>query len=522
MPPSSVRGWELASMLVSPLLTTPAEQVPHLGEGPGQSAHSELPAARRVSKPDTRRLCRTAGELLGSGSTGRCFRARWCGADVAVKVFDHDADLVLGIERQVQQVLGIEHPNVVRVHACAIYLHNTRSGRGAAPASDACSLDILPLDLLAARTASGGGHHGLMLAGRQASISAGGRVAGSGISFSADSSSLLAPRAFSNRSLDVHTSSASFGGDSSHALPSRGMSSYSLGSQSALTAATLHSGAAAQAAAAEATGVAAAAAARTPEHASRPEDSAALLVTAQQHSLAKSLHDTHGCGSSSQSLPFVGGGSRCSGAACRAETWLIMQLAGTTTAAAVAAAWRQQPEPEQHMLARLLLLQDVAAGLKELHRLNLVHGELVRGSARAAVAGAPCMVLCSQQLCRQAPNHTGAARPHPCRAARAAAADGEKRACEQPAWRSGGGPARPACGAAERPRGRAAGQAAARAPRAFGQRAVPPGARGAALWPAVGRRRHLLVRHPHVAAVCGARGVPQAQPWAADGGGGAA
>lgn len=358
-----------------------------------------------------------AGELLGTGSTGRCFRARWCGADVAVKIFDHDTDLVLAIERQLQQAMAIDHPNIVRLHAAFIYVHSPRGGRLAATTSEAASLDILPLEVLAARTASGtSGHHGL-LAGRQTSVSAAGRVAGSGISFSADSSSLLAPRAFSHRSLDahfssghVHMSGASFGGDSSLALPSRGMSTYSLGSQSALTGTAPHIGAAAQPVAGEPTGAAAAPAARTAEHAQRPEDSA-LLVTVRQHSLLKSSHDTHGCGSSSQSLPFVSGGSRCSGAAGRAETWVIMQLAGTTTAAAVAAAWRQQPESEQQMLARLLLLQDVANGLKELHssRLNLVHGELVR------VMACLWLLVCSQQPARSHTAAPNACHCHPCR-----------------------------------------------------------------------------------------------------------
>jgi hypothetical protein len=56
---------------------------------------------------------------------------------------------------------------------------------------------------------------------------------------------------------------------------------------------------------------------------------------------------------------------------------VVQELCDLGSAASIAASWRLQPESVQQMVLRLKLLQDAAQGLKELHRLNQVHGDLV-------------------------------------------------------------------------------------------------------------------------------------------------
>lgn len=47
--------------------------------------------------------------------------------------------------------------------------------------------------------------------------------------------------------------------------------------------------------------------------------------------------------------------------------------------------WHMADESDERMLKRLLLLQDAARGLKVLHSLNVVHGDLVSPAGRGGL-----------------------------------------------------------------------------------------------------------------------------------------
>ncbi|KAF8061383.1 roco8 [Scenedesmus sp. PABB004] len=64
------------------------------------------------------------GELLGAGSYGRVYKARWAGLDVAVKVIEHDAAASEAVETEASLMLSINHPNVLRALHCQTLVKN--------------------------------------------------------------------------------------------------------------------------------------------------------------------------------------------------------------------------------------------------------------------------------------------------------------------------------------------------------------------------------------------------------------
>eukprot|EP00775_Hariotina_reticulata_P001637 gene1637-1978_t len=250
------RGWEISSTLTIPLLNE------HMADA------VEL------------------GEVLGAGNTFRCFRGRWAGQAVAVKVFDHDADATPAVEAELQQVMSLSHPNLVQCFHAITYTHAISHPTAASTQSPPSMPDTHNVGL-----------DTLELPQRTVSI-----LSISMPDRSSISGSMSGPFA--------RTASA----DSSQAV-----SSYVLPS------------------------------ARTSLSSAGP--SGAWAGTAVV-------------------------GSRCSGAAAAAETWVVQELCDLGSAASIAASWRLQPESVRQMVLRLRLLQDAAQGLKELHRLNLIHGDL--------------------------------------------------------------------------------------------------------------------------------------------------
>eukprot|EP00878_Enallax_costatus_P017735 GHUV01018633.1.p1 GENE.GHUV01018633.1~~GHUV01018633.1.p1 ORF type:complete len:586 (+),score=150.76 GHUV01018633.1:908-2665(+) len=86
------------------------------------AAHHDLPSAS--SSCDLR-----FGALLGSGSFGRVYRARWVDRDVAVKVIEHDRAMAEAVANEVQLMLSCNHPNVVRAyHYITININGSRTG----------------------------------------------------------------------------------------------------------------------------------------------------------------------------------------------------------------------------------------------------------------------------------------------------------------------------------------------------------------------------------------------------------
>eukprot|EP00775_Hariotina_reticulata_P003757 gene3757-4016_t len=65
-----------------------------------------------------------------------------------------------------------------------------------------------------------------------------------------------------------------------------------------------------------------------------------------------------------------------SSVACKAETWIVMELCDCGSLYDVAAEWDPLQENDQQMLERLMLLMDAARGLEALHEANVVHGDL--------------------------------------------------------------------------------------------------------------------------------------------------
>eukprot|EP00878_Enallax_costatus_P018455 GHUV01019427.1.p1 GENE.GHUV01019427.1~~GHUV01019427.1.p1 ORF type:complete len:578 (+),score=131.42 GHUV01019427.1:188-1921(+) len=69
------------------------------------------------------------GELLGSGSFGRVYRAQWASHDCAVKVIEHNLDALPAVEEEAQLMLSFEHPNLVRAYHYVTYQqHSQGSG----------------------------------------------------------------------------------------------------------------------------------------------------------------------------------------------------------------------------------------------------------------------------------------------------------------------------------------------------------------------------------------------------------
>jgi hypothetical protein len=55
----------------------------------------------------------------------------------------------------------------------------------------------------------------------------------------------------------------------------------------------------------------------------------------------------------------------------------VQEYCDVGTLGSVAAEWKPSDESDERMLQRLLLLKDAAQGLKLLHSMNTVHGDLV-------------------------------------------------------------------------------------------------------------------------------------------------
>lgn len=62
------------------------------------------------------------GELLGSGSFGRVYKARWNGQDVAVKVIEHCESTMYAVEHEAALMLSLNHENIVRAYHFVTYM----------------------------------------------------------------------------------------------------------------------------------------------------------------------------------------------------------------------------------------------------------------------------------------------------------------------------------------------------------------------------------------------------------------
>jgi serine/threonine protein kinase len=76
--------------------------------------------------------CRLAGELLDAGSFGRVYRARWNGADVAVKVIAHEAARAEEVENEVLLLMGLQHECIVAAYHYVTYARSSDSAAAAA------------------------------------------------------------------------------------------------------------------------------------------------------------------------------------------------------------------------------------------------------------------------------------------------------------------------------------------------------------------------------------------------------
>ncbi|WIA36739.1 hypothetical protein OEZ86_008009 [Tetradesmus obliquus] len=63
------------------------------------------------------------GPLLGAGSFARVFKAKWAGLDVAVKVIQHDTSTAEAVANEVQLMMQLNHPNIVRAYHCITKQH---------------------------------------------------------------------------------------------------------------------------------------------------------------------------------------------------------------------------------------------------------------------------------------------------------------------------------------------------------------------------------------------------------------
>ncbi|CAL8461475.1 g1006 [Coccomyxa elongata] len=104
--------------------------------------------AREIQVADRKSLdSLEMGRLLGSGSFGRVFRARWLGVNVAVKVIDHKpgSHTISGcIEREAMIGVATSHPNVVTCYRVMTQRGQSRgSGRQTLILMELCDRDTL-------------------------------------------------------------------------------------------------------------------------------------------------------------------------------------------------------------------------------------------------------------------------------------------------------------------------------------------------------------------------------------------
>lgn len=62
-----------------------------------------------------------AGPELATGGAGRVFRATWAGSEVAVRVLHTPSTAAEQSEQQLQQLVSLRHPNVLRTHCCVTF-----------------------------------------------------------------------------------------------------------------------------------------------------------------------------------------------------------------------------------------------------------------------------------------------------------------------------------------------------------------------------------------------------------------
>jgi serine/threonine protein kinase len=55
-----------------------------------------------------------AGAFLGAGSFGKVFRGQWNGIDVAVKVIEHTGASAAEVQQEMEILMSLQHPNIVR------------------------------------------------------------------------------------------------------------------------------------------------------------------------------------------------------------------------------------------------------------------------------------------------------------------------------------------------------------------------------------------------------------------------
>uniref|UniRef100_A0A383W1M2 Protein kinase domain-containing protein n=1 Tax=Tetradesmus obliquus TaxID=3088 RepID=A0A383W1M2_TETOB len=125
---SNKPGWELtASMMRGPLG----------GNKPGW----ELTASRTAAaQPQGDAAAAAAagsdarihfGELIGSGSYGIVYKARWAGRQVAVKVIEHDTSAAAAaVTNEIQLLLSFNHPNIVKAHHYVTYTQISSTATG--------------------------------------------------------------------------------------------------------------------------------------------------------------------------------------------------------------------------------------------------------------------------------------------------------------------------------------------------------------------------------------------------------
>lgn len=58
-----------------------------------------------------------AGTFLGAGSFGKVFRGRWNGLDCAVKVIEHTGASAEEVQQEMEILMSLQHPNIVRYEA---------------------------------------------------------------------------------------------------------------------------------------------------------------------------------------------------------------------------------------------------------------------------------------------------------------------------------------------------------------------------------------------------------------------